>query len=122
MDLCRKITENGGKIHCLVEANIVHLHNVCGSKAPSAWVNHVSYMARYLYLYKYGNRFIAGTYRLIVGIAGLLRILVFAGISIIDHQYYRNLKIGYNMLTFCLIYCGSDQLRICPDNGENTSS
>lgn len=119
IDLCRKITEHGGKIHCLVEANIRHVHNVSGSKAPITWIKHLSYMARYLYLRKYDNRVNAGIYRLMVGVAGFSRMLIFAGISLINRQYYRNLKIAWDTVTFSLVYCGSDQLKICP--GDNNA-
>lgn len=121
-DLCRKITNHGGKIHCIVEANIRHIHNVSCCKAPSTWRNHLVCMARYTYLRKHGNRLTAGAYRLLLGIAGLSRMLVFAGISLINHQYYRNLKIAWNMVTFSLISCGSDQLKMCPDNDHNYSA
>jgi len=121
-DLCRKVTDAGGKIHSLVEANIRHIHNVSGSKAPNTWLNQVSYMAHYTYLRKHGNPGIAGAYRLLLGVAGYFRVLLFAGISLIDRQYCRNLKISWDMLTFALFHCGSDRLKVCPDNHRDHSS
>jgi N-acetylglucosaminyl-diphospho-decaprenol L-rhamnosyltransferase len=115
IDLCRKITDHGGKTHCLVEANIMHIHNVSGSKMPNTWLNQLSYMAHYTYLCKHRNALVADVYRLLLGIAGFSRLLVFAGLYLIDRQYHRNLKIAWDMVTFSLVYCGSDQLRVCPD-------
>jgi N-acetylglucosaminyl-diphospho-decaprenol L-rhamnosyltransferase len=115
VDLCRKITDRGGKIRCLVTANIRHIHNVSGSKAPGTWITHLSHMARYLYLQKHASKLQAALYRSYLALAGILRVLLFAGACLIDRRYSRSLKISWDMLTFALIYCGSEQLQLCSD-------
>jgi GT2 family glycosyltransferase len=120
MDLCRQITEQSGKIHCLVSANVRHVHNVSVSKAPSTWISHVGYMAHYFYLRKHSHRLTAGAYRLMLGLAGILRIPIFAGAFLINRHYYRSLKMSWDMFTFAFFFCGSDKLKVCPDKNQNT--
>jgi len=114
-DLSRKITERGGRIYCLVEANIRHIHFVSSNQAPSAWITQVELLAYYVYLQKYERKYIPGMFRFFVFLGAMIRLGVFSILSCFNRKYFRNLKVAWDMLTFSLFYCGSEKLKICPE-------
>jgi GT2 family glycosyltransferase len=104
VDLCRKITESGGRIRCVAEANIWHMHNISCSKAPAVWITHVYFLASYVYLKKYGNLLIANCYLILVWFGGLARVTSFLLAYSINKKYRPKLITPFHMLTFPLCY------------------
>jgi GT2 family glycosyltransferase len=104
IDLCRKITESGGRIRCVIEASVWHMHNVSCSKAPVAWINHVNFRARYVYLKKYANLLIANCYLILVWFGGLARATAFLLAYSINDKYRSSLIKSFHMLTFPMCY------------------
>ena len=115
VDLCRKITESGGRIRCVVEANVFHMHNVSCSKAPVAWISHVNFRARYVYLKKYANLLIANCYLILVWFGGLARATAFLLAYSINDKYRPSLIKSFHMLTFIYHYRDGDKFKLCPD-------
>jgi N-acetylglucosaminyl-diphospho-decaprenol L-rhamnosyltransferase len=114
-DLCRKITERGGKIRCLVEANIWHMHNVSGRQAPAAWITHLNLKACYIYLKKYHTVGAADFYLILLFFAALMRVPLFFLVSLFFSEYQTNLKTSTDILMFSLFYWNSNILERCPD-------
>jgi GT2 family glycosyltransferase len=115
VDLCRKITENGGRIRCLAEANVWHMHNVSCSKAPEAWISHVNFRARYVYLKKYANLLIANCYLILVWFGGLARATAFLLAYSINDKYRSSLIKSFHMLTFPFRCGDGDKFKMCPE-------
>lgn len=114
-DLCRKITDRGGKIRSLAEANIWHMHNVSGKQAPASWITHLNLKACYIYLKKYHSVGAADFYLVLLFFAALVRVTIFFLVSRFNNHYRVNLKTSIDMLMFPLFYWNSNTLGSCPD-------
>jgi N-acetylglucosaminyl-diphospho-decaprenol L-rhamnosyltransferase len=114
MDLCRKITNRGAKIYCLIPSRVQHIQNVCGTKAPSAWLTLLQLRAQYEYLKKYDGRLIASAFLFVTFSASIGKIFTFSILSFFNNYYRKNLSNAWNMLTFSLYYFHSKRLKKCP--------
>jgi GT2 family glycosyltransferase len=114
-DLCRKVTEGGGKIYCLAEANIWHMHNVSGQQAPSSWITHQYLKACYVYLKKYYPGWEASIYLIFLVLGASARVIMFFFVSYFNRKYLINLKTSSDTLRFPLLFRKSEALTKCPD-------
>ena len=114
MDLCRRITNRGAKIHCLISAKVKHIQNVSGNKAPPAWLTHLQLRAQYEYLKKYDGRLVASAFLIAAFLASMGKISIFFTPSLFNDTYRKNLTIAWNMLTFSIYYFHSEKLKQCP--------
>jgi GT2 family glycosyltransferase len=114
-DLCRKITEAGGKIRCLAGANIWHIHKISSDQAPNTWVTFLNLKASYIYLKKYSKADVANIYLVFLSIAGSIRVILFFLASFINSKYRINLKTSWDILLFILFYRNSASWMSCPE-------